>query len=81
MKLLGEDSPALQLKSSRCRKRPLRDVTIYLITLMGAYTNVEIGKVFGVGYTAVTGSAKRGEYYLLKNKQVKRKAESILSDI
>ncbi len=81
MKLLGEDFPGQQLKSCRCRKRPIRDMTIYLMTMLGAYTNAEIGKVFGVGYTAVTGSAKRGEYYLLKNKKVRRKIESMFYDI
>ncbi len=81
MGVLGEDSPAQQLKNCRCRKRPIRDMTIYLMTLQGVYTNAEIGEVFGVGYTAVTGSAKRGKHYLSKDKKIKRKAESMLSGI
>ena len=47
------------------KKRNLtRDMAIYALWQAGIFTNEEIGKVFGVGYTAVTEAAKRAEAYL-----------------
>jgi hypothetical protein len=47
------------------KKRNLtRDMAIYALRQAGIFTNQEIGRVFGVGYTAVTEAAKRGEAYL-----------------
>ncbi len=50
------------------KKRNLtRDMAIYALKQAGIFTNQEIGRVFGVGYTAVTEAAKRGEAYLSQN--------------
>jgi putative transposase len=50
------------------KKRNLtRDVAIYALRQAGIFTNQEIGRVFGVGYTAVTEAAKRAGAYLSRN--------------
>jgi hypothetical protein len=47
------------------KKRNLaRDMAVYALRQAGIFTNQEIGRVFGVGYTAVTEAAKRVEAYL-----------------
>ena len=47
----------------------------------GAYTNKEIGEVFGVGYTAVTGTILVVEKQLRKNKDLKRLVEEIIEEL
>ncbi len=50
------------------KKRNLtRDMAIYTLRQAGIFTNQEIGRVFGVGYTAVTEATKRAEAYLSHN--------------
>ena len=50
------------------KKRNLtRDMAIYGLRKAGIFTNQEIGRVFGVGYTAVTEAAKRAETYLSRS--------------
>jgi hypothetical protein len=50
------------------RKRNItRDMAIYALRQAGIFTNQEIGRVFRVGYTAVTEAAKRAETYLSRN--------------
>lgn len=50
------------------RKRNLtRDLAVYALRQAGIFTNQEIGRVFGVGYTAVTEAARRAEAYLTRN--------------
>ena len=50
------------------KKRNLtRDMAVYALRQAGIFTNQEIGRVFGVGYTAVTEAAKRAEAYLSRN--------------
>jgi putative transposase len=50
------------------KKRNLtRDMAVYALRQAGIFTNQEIGRVFGVGYTAVTEAAKRAEAYLSCN--------------
>jgi hypothetical protein len=48
---------------------------------LGAYLNKEIGKVFGVGYTAVPGAVKRGQEYLRSDGQLERVVKKIIADI
>jgi hypothetical protein len=48
---------------------------------LGVYLNKEIGKVFGVGYTAVPGAVKRGEEYLKSDGWLKRVVNKIIADI
>jgi hypothetical protein len=45
---------------------------------MGAYTNREIGELFGVGYTAITGTVKRAEKYLKGNKRLQKLISKII---
>jgi len=53
---------------TRGKKRNLtRDMAIYSLRQAGIFTNQEIGRVFGVGYTAVTEATKRAEIYLSRN--------------
>ena len=47
---------------------------------LGVYTNSQIGEAFGVGYTAVTGAAKRGERYLQNDGRLKKTVEKIIND-
>jgi hypothetical protein len=48
---------------------------------LGAYTNKRIGEAFGVGYTAVSGSIKRGEQYVEENERLKELVGKIINDI
>jgi len=54
---------------------------IYIMSRMGAYTNREIGQVFGVGYTAITGTVKRAEQHLEKNAPLQRLIEKIIDEL
>jgi REP element-mobilizing transposase RayT len=80
IKRLGESEPASVLNTRKRRSR-IRDIAIYILYHLGVYRNEEIGRVFGVGYTAVTEAVKRGEQYLNLDKQLERKARKILIDI
>jgi hypothetical protein len=49
---------------------------------MGVYTNREIGELFGVGYTAITGTVKRVEdKHLEGNKRLQRLIEKIIDEL
>ncbi len=66
LKELGQtEMDALRAKG---KKRNLtRDMAVYALRQTGIFTNPEIGRVFGVGYTAVCEAAKRAEAYLSLN--------------
>ena len=55
---LGEADPKKLLTSKGKKQKKNRDIAIYLMTGIGTYTNKEIGKIFGVGYTAITEARK-----------------------
>ena len=80
LKGLGEKDPesVLKVRKYRC---PNRDVAIYVLYQLGVYLNREIGKVFGVGYTAVPGAVKRGQEYLRSDGQLERVVKKIIADI
>ncbi len=77
---LGERDPesALKVRKYLCRNR---DTAIYILSQLGVYRNGEIGEVFGVGYTAVTGAVKRALTYLNSDRQLERTAKRIIDDI
>jgi len=58
----------------------LRDVAIYILCQLGVYRNIDIGRIFGVGYTAVTEAAKRGRTYLNSDKSMAKNAKEFLID-
>jgi REP element-mobilizing transposase RayT len=66
LKGLGQSDIAPLLASGKTRNLT-RDMAIYSLRKAGIFTNQEIGRVFGVGYTAVTEAAKRAEAYLSRN--------------
>jgi REP element-mobilizing transposase RayT len=80
LKGLGEKDPesVLKVRKYRC---PNRDVAIYVLYQLGVYLNREIGKVFGVGYTAVPGAVKRGREHLRSDGQLERVVKKIIADI
>jgi putative transposase len=80
LKGLGEKDPesVLQVRKYRCQNR---DVAMYVLYQLGVYLNKEIGKVFGVGYTAVPGAVKRGQEYLGSDGQLERVVKKIIADI
>lgn len=80
LKELGEKDPesVLRVRKYRCQNR---DVAIYVLHGLGVYLNREIGEVFGVGYTAVPGSVKRGLKYLRSGGQLERVVYKIIADI
>ena len=41
----------------------------------------EIGEVFGVGYTAITGTVKRAEQHFAMNTQLQRLIEKIIEEL
>jgi len=47
----------------------------------GAYTSKEIGRVFGVGYTAITGSVKRAEQFLMEDKRLQIVITKVVNEI
>ena len=69
LKRLGEKNPeaVLKVRKYRCRNR---DVAIYVLYRLGIYLNREIGRVFGVKYTAVPGAVKRAQQYLKSDSQL-----------
>jgi putative transposase len=77
---LGEKEPesVLKVRKYRCQNR---DVAIYVLYQLGVYLNREIGKVFGVGYTAVPGAGKRGQQYIKSDRQLERMVNNIIADI
>lgn len=70
LKQLNEKDPEAVIKSKRRVERPNRDIAIFILSHLGVYTNKEIGEAFGVGYTAITGTIKRGEQYIKKDKRL-----------
>ena len=80
LKGLGEKGPesVLKVRKYRCQSR---DVAIYILFQFGVYLNKEIGKVFGVGYTAVPGAVKRGQEYLRSDGQLEKVVNGIIADI
>ena len=80
LKGLGEKDPesVLKVRKYRCQNR---DFAIYVLYQLGVYLNKEIGKVFGVGYTAVPGAVKRGQEYLRSDGQLERLVKKIIADI
>jgi len=80
LKGLGEKDPesVLKVRKDRCQNR---DVAIYILYRLGVYLNREIGKEFGIGYTAVTGAVRRGEEYLRSDGQLERITQKIIADI
>jgi hypothetical protein len=59
LKGLGEKDPESVLKvcKYRCQNR---NIVIYVLYQLGVYLNREIGKVFGIGYTAISEAVKGG---------------------
>jgi hypothetical protein len=78
---LGVLDPAPLLKSIRRKKRPNRDLAIYILCHLGTFTNQEIGHVFGVGYTSINGSLKRARSYMDAEKDERERVDRILNDI
>ena len=80
-KRLGVDVADGQLTVKKQERRS-RDLCIYIMSKIGAYTNREIGELFGVGYTAITGTVKRAEEKSLKgNKRLQRLTEKIIDEL
>lgn len=77
---LGEKDPksVLEVHKYRCQNR---DVAIYILYQLGVYRNEEIGEVFGVGYTAVTGAVKRALAYLNKDLGLEKMTKKIINDM
>jgi hypothetical protein len=78
---LGVLDPAPLLKPIRRKKRPNRDLAIYILCHLGTFTNQEIGHVFGVGYTSINGSLKRARSYMDAEKDERERVDRILNDI
>ena len=79
-KHLGEKDIEGQLAAGK-KQRPGRDICIYIMSRVGAYTHKEIGEVFNVGYTAITGSIKRAEACLLNKTRQKNQVSAIINDL
>ena len=79
LRKLGERKPEDLLKPGR-RSNRRRDLGMYVLYQLGVYRNQEIGSVFGVGYTAVTGAVKRSERYLAFDKQLDHIVKKIIDD-
>ena len=78
---LDEKDPDSVIRSKRRTRRPSRDIAIYILSYLGVYTNKQIGEAFGVGYTAVTGSVKRGERYMEEDERLKKTVKKLINDI
>ncbi len=75
--LLGIEDPSSLLKPLRGETRPDRDLAIYCLSHLGLFTNQEIGRQFGVGYTSISGALRRAEDYIGSNP----KARSLLQNV
>jgi REP element-mobilizing transposase RayT len=79
LEMLGEKAPE-DLFVSRKKKRSVRDLCIYVMSRLGIYTHKEIGEIFNVKYTAISGSIKRAELLLQNNKQQKSLVDRTMND-
>ena len=63
------------------KNKPLqeRKVAIYLLKRFIGLTNPEIGKKFGITFSAVSKASKYVEVLMGKDKRVRRKCETIIS--
>ena len=77
---LGEKDPDSPLTPRR-KGCVTRGVAIYILHRLGVYRNEEIGGIFGVGYTAITGAAKRGQAYVHSDRQAENRVSEIWNDI
>lgn len=77
---LGEEDPDSVLRA-RWRQHLNRDLAMYILYQLGVYRNEEIGKVFGIGYTAVREAVKRVQGDLGSNRQLRERVEKIEIDI
>jgi len=68
------------LRPVRGVQRPDRDLAIYILCHLGLYSHQEIGRVFDVGYTSVSGALKRSERILSEDRKAKRRVEKMLND-
>lgn len=80
LKGLGEKDPEGVFGVRKYRNRS-RDVAIYVLYQLGVYLNMEIGEVFGVGYTAVSGAVRRGREYIGSDKQLAKVVQKIIAAI
>jgi putative transposase len=80
LKGLGEKVPesVLQVRKHHCSNR---DIAIYILYQLGVYLNKEIGTVFGVGYTAIPGAAKRAQEYLRSDQESEGMIKKLINDI
>ena len=76
---LGERDPASVLHRRRIRSVN-RDLAIYVLYQLGVYRNEDIGKAFGVGYTAVTAAVSRAREHLGNNVALEQAVKRILND-
>ena len=75
---LKEEEWAELRKPVRRRRRPLRDVLIYLALRGSDETLGAIGEYFGVGYTTIANARTRGEAHLQKDRKLRRKLGKFL---
>lgn len=61
----------------KIKKHPLRPVLMDLLYRAGGMTGIEIGKIFDVGYSAVSQSRKRLALRIIKDKNLKNILERI----
>jgi putative transposase len=76
---LGEKDPEGMLKVRRVRSQR-RDLVVYALHQLGVYRNEDIGRVFGVGYTAVTAAVNRARNHLESDVELASKIKEILND-
>ena len=76
---LGESNPTPLLHRQRIRSVN-RDVAIYALYHLGAYRNRDIGRVFGIGYTAVSAVVRRAQKHLESDPALQKTLNSLLSD-
>jgi len=72
--------PEVILKARRGARNSQRDITIYVMSQMGVYTNKEIGELFGVGYTTVTEAVKRAESVLKEDRKLKNLVYKVIAN-
>ena len=78
---LGEGDPNAVFVSKKKKRKINRDITIFILSNLGIFTNKEIGELFGVGYTAVSEAAKRGAELSQSNIEIRKKVNNITIDI
>ena len=73
-KMLGISSQEYEeyFRPIRHRRRPLRDVLIYLVWISGRFSLNDLGRYFNVSYTAISNCRRRGLEHIKRDRKMRK---------